>query len=163
MTKIGVQSLTLRMAPRVGHICHVKGGDVDLDHTGIAGATRVSASKSSMSLQMPEWTELGICIDAIGTQIQTEETDIFRSFATLAREWNHVRPLLNLGVSHEIVGGRHSPSRLDSESIGQVASLFLPDEKSRLGDTVSPLLASDEDLAKFPETLTIVLEVDPLR
>ncbi|RPB00864.1 hypothetical protein L873DRAFT_1827514 [Choiromyces venosus 120613-1] len=126
------QSLTLRWTPRVGHICHVKGKDVDLNH--IAGATRVSSSKSTLSLQLPEWTELGIRIDGIRTQIRTEEQvvlqrlragvmkslsalrksasvldriDIACSFAMLARERNHVRPLLNLGVSHKIVAGRH--------------------------------------------------------
>ena len=34
--------------------------------------------------------------------------------------------------------------------------------KSRLEDIASPARASDEDLAKFPETLIIVAEVDPL-
>ncbi|KAG0633544.1 alpha/beta hydrolase fold-domain-containing protein [Tuber brumale] len=44
-----------------------------------------------------------------------------------------------------------------------VVSLYAPDVKSRLEDLASPGRASDEDLAKFPETLTIVAEVDNLR
>ncbi|KAG0127201.1 Alpha/Beta hydrolase protein [Tuber indicum] len=42
-------------------------------------------------------------------------------------------------------------------------SLYAPDVNSRLEDLASPALASDEDLAKFPETLIIVAEVDHLR
>ncbi|KAG0633324.1 Alpha/Beta hydrolase protein [Tuber brumale] len=49
------------------------------------------------------------------------------------------------------------------DSIRAVLSIYTPDVKSRLEDIASPARASDEDLAKFPETLIITAEVDPLR
>jgi len=51
---------------------------------------------------------------------------------------------------------------LTPETIRYLGSLFTPDAKSRLEDIASPARASDEDLAKFPETLIIAAEVDPL-
>jgi len=59
----------------VGHICHVKGKDVDLDHKAIAGAMRVSASRTTMSLQLPvcpiplsnqSWRLTAIGMDRVG-------------------------------------------------------------------------------------------------
>ncbi|RPB00865.1 hypothetical protein L873DRAFT_1804631 [Choiromyces venosus 120613-1] len=44
-----------------------------------------------------------------------------------------------------------------------MVSAYAPDVNSRLQDIASPARASDEDLAKFPETLIIVAEVDMLR
>ncbi|KAG0133198.1 Alpha/Beta hydrolase protein [Tuber indicum] len=52
---------------------------------------------------------------------------------------------------------------LTTDEIHFAASLFTPDPKSRLEDVASPGRASDEDLAKFPETLIVVAEVDPIR
>jgi len=51
---------------------------------------------------------------------------------------------------------------LTVDTIRYSINLFAPDVKSRLEDIASPARASDEDLAKFPETLIIVAEVDPL-
>ncbi|CAZ81378.1 unnamed protein product [Tuber melanosporum] len=187
--KIGcAQSLTLRWTPRVGHICHVKGKDVDLDHKGITGATRVSASKSTMSLQLPEWTELGIRIDGIRTQIRTEEQvvlqslradiikslstlrknasvldriDIACSFATLAREQNHVRPLLNLGVSHKIVGGRHPTVETGLQSQGRT---FTPNncfvgDRERLWVITGPNMAGKSTFLRQNALISILAQV----
>ncbi|PWW78789.1 hypothetical protein C7212DRAFT_273125 [Tuber magnatum] len=182
------QSLTLRWTPRVGHICHVKGKDVDLDHKAITGATRVSASKSTMSLQLPEWTELGIRIDGIRTQIRMEEQvvlqslragvmkslsvlrknayvldriDIACSFATLAREQNHVRPLLNLGVSHKIVGGRHSTVEAGLQSQGRTFtpnSCFVGD-RERVWVITGPNMAGKSTFLRQNALISILAQV----
>ncbi|KAG0126287.1 alpha/beta hydrolase fold-domain-containing protein [Tuber indicum] len=52
---------------------------------------------------------------------------------------------------------------LTREGMRGVIALYTPDVKSRLEDLASPARASDGELAKFPETLIIVAEADPLR
>ncbi|KAG0638385.1 alpha/beta hydrolase fold-domain-containing protein [Tuber brumale] len=52
---------------------------------------------------------------------------------------------------------------LTVDDIHFAVSLYTPDPKSRLEDVASPMRASDEELAKFPETLIVVAEVDPIR
>lgn len=91
-------------------------------------------TQSSRSFNLPEWTELGRRLDLARMQIRNEESrvfaklrqetvknivrlrrnaavldelDIATSFARLAIEENLVRPLLNSGSAHVIVGGRH--------------------------------------------------------
>lgn len=91
-------------------------------------------TQTSRSFHIPEWTELGRRLDQARFQIRAEEgrvfaklrqqtvknivrlrrnaavldeLDIATSFARLAIEQNLVRPLLNGGVAHVIVGGRH--------------------------------------------------------
>lgn len=91
-------------------------------------------TQSSRSFHFPEWTELGRRIDQVRFHIRAEEgrvfaklrqqtvknivrlrrnaavldeLDIATSFARLAIEENLVRPLLNGGYAHVIVGGRH--------------------------------------------------------
>lgn len=91
-------------------------------------------TQSTRSFHFPEWTELGRRIDQARFHIRAEEgrmfaklrqqtvknivrlrrnaavldeLDIATSFARLAIEENLVRPLLNGGHAHVIVGGRH--------------------------------------------------------
>lgn len=91
-------------------------------------------TQSSRSFHLPEWTELGRRLDQARLHIRAEEgrvftklrqqtvknivrlrrnaavldeLDIATSFARLAIEENLVRPLLNGGTAHVIVGGRH--------------------------------------------------------
>ena len=52
---------------------------------------------------------------------------------------------------------------LTPDVIRWMISIAVPDVNSRLEDIASPARASDEDLAKFPETLIIVAEADALR
>ncbi|CAN8099132.1 unnamed protein product [Discula destructiva] len=133
--RLDAPSLTLKWTPGLGHIAHIKGrrelrsaalADIPT-HTG-----RVTAS--SRSIHLPEWTELGRRLDQARFQIRSEEQrvfaelrqqtvknivklrrnagvldelDIATSFARLALEQNLVRPVLNSGMAHVIVGGRH--------------------------------------------------------
>ncbi|KAA8892867.1 muts domain V-domain-containing protein [Sphaerosporella brunnea] len=126
---LDAQSLTLKWSPLLGHFCHVKGKDV-----GIPGVLSVSASKTTRSFLHPEWTRLGESINNVRLRIRTEEKEVFNSilkdvkaeiralrgnaavldeldvvagFAALAQEQNLIRPRINVGTKHKIVGGRH--------------------------------------------------------
>ncbi|TID17391.1 2 protein [Venturia nashicola] len=132
--KTGAQSLTLRWTPGLGHIVHIKGKDLKASLGALGNTRSVSASKSTQSLHLSEWTQLGNKIEVAKLRIRAEETRIFDllrklvihnlvklrknaavldeidvacSFATLASERNLIRPILNHKTTHRIVGGRH--------------------------------------------------------
>jgi DNA mismatch repair ATPase MutS len=132
--KSNAQSLTLKWTPGLGHICHIKGRDVQASLAALGTTRSVSASKSTRSFHLGEWSQLGNRIDDAKLRIRAEENRVFRSlrdmvihnlvhlrhnasvldsidvacsFATLAEEKHLVRPLLNYSTSHNIVGGRH--------------------------------------------------------
>ncbi|CAG8961028.1 hypothetical protein HYFRA_00002569 [Hymenoscyphus fraxineus] len=124
-------SLTLRFSPGLGHICHIRGKDVQRN---FVEGTRVSSSKSTTSFHHPQWTDLGARLDKTRDCIRSEEQRVFRnlrelvihnivklrknaevldeldigtSFAILAIEKNWTRPMLNGSSTNKIVGGRH--------------------------------------------------------
>ena len=134
---LSAQSLTLKWTPGLGHICHIKGkkdlksaSSAFADMPGLLGRQ----TQTSRSFHLPEWTELGRRLDQARFHIRAEEQRVFQelrqqtvlnivklrrnsrvldeldiatSFARLAAEQNLVRPLLNSGTGHVIVGGRH--------------------------------------------------------
>ncbi|KAF2808597.1 DNA mismatch repair protein MutS [Mytilinidion resinicola] len=130
--RLGAESLTLKWTPNLGHICHVKGKDVARAATQLTKS--VSSTKSTRSFHLLEWTHLGTQLDETRFRIRSEETralgdlraevvqnlvklrrnaavldelDVACSFAVLALEKSLVRPILNSGTTHNIVGGRH--------------------------------------------------------
>ncbi|KZF25941.1 hypothetical protein L228DRAFT_279203 [Xylona heveae TC161] len=130
----GASTLTLRWTPGLGYICHIRGKDLKSTQNKLSAARSISSSKSTRSFHLHEWTELGSRIDQVKLQIKGEEQNVFQglreqvilnivklrrnaavldeldvacSFAALAEEQNLVRPILNLGLSHKIIGGRH--------------------------------------------------------
>lgn len=135
--RLNVPSLTLRWAPGLGHICHVKGKDAQ--NTPSSGSDSepirtLSSSRTTRSFHQPEWTALGEALDNVRFQIRSEEQrvlaslrecvvqnlvklrrnavvldelDIATSFARLAIEQGLVRPILTYGRQTVIVGGRH--------------------------------------------------------
>jgi len=130
----GTQSLTLKWTPGLGHIAHMKGKDASASLSALISARPVSSSRSTRSLHIPEWTQLGSRIDEAKYRIRNEEVrvlsslredvvrnliilrrnasvldelDVACSFTTLAKEHRLVRPILNNGTTHRIVGGRH--------------------------------------------------------
>jgi DNA mismatch repair ATPase MutS len=132
--KSGAQSLTLKWTPALGHICHIKGKDTQASLMALGSTRSVSASKSTRSFHLTEWTHLGKRIDEAKLRIRAEEQRVFSqlremvvrnlvklrknaavideidvacSFATLANEQQLVRPILNHGTAHRIIGGRH--------------------------------------------------------
>lgn len=128
--RLNATSLTLRWTPGLGHIAHIKGKDAK----GLNEFRALSASRSTRSFHLPEWSSLGQRLDHIRLKIRGEEQRVFQSlrehvvlnlvklrrnaavldeldiatsFAKLAIEQNLTRPKLNQSTSHTIMGGRH--------------------------------------------------------
>ncbi|TGO34032.1 hypothetical protein BHYA_0215g00080 [Botrytis hyacinthi] len=141
--RLGATSLTLRFTPGLGHICHVKGRDINLD---MPEARTISSSKSTRSLHHPEWSSLGQEIDQCRIHIRAEEQrlfyklrelavtnlvklrrnaavldeiDIACSFASLANGRGWTRPILNTSSAHKIIGGRHPTVETGLEEEGR--------------------------------------------
>lgn len=140
-------NLNLKWTPGLGHIVHMKGSKAMQQSLDAIGATRtVSSSKSTRSFYFPAWTQLGARIEDAILQIRAEEQLIFKdlrravimnlvklrrnaevldefdvacSFAILAQEQKMVCPILNNGLSHKIVGGRHPTVKLGLEEQGR--------------------------------------------
>ncbi|KAF2464075.1 DNA mismatch repair protein MutS [Lindgomyces ingoldianus] len=130
--ELRADSLTLKWTPNLAHIAHVKGKDAR--RVTVRYPKSLSSSKSTRSFQVPKWTQLGIQLDETRFRIRNEEQkvlgelreevvrnlvklrrnaavldelDVACAFAVLAYEKAFVRPILNSGTSHNIVGGRH--------------------------------------------------------
>lgn len=135
-TRLDAPSLTLKWTPGLGHIAHIKGRRDLRNSASVADIHNLTgrSTASSRSFHLPEWTELGRRLDQARFQIRAEEQRVFQelrqqtvqnivklrrnagvldeldiatSFARLAIEQNLVRPVLNNGTAHVIVGGRH--------------------------------------------------------
>ena len=133
-SRLNASTLTLKMTPGLGHICHVKGKDTKTDLSILGNARAVSSSKSTKSFYLPEWTILGSRIDEAKLRIRAEEQAIFQSlredvitnlaalrrnaaaldeldvgtsFAILANEHELVRPQLDHSNVYDVRGGRH--------------------------------------------------------
>jgi DNA mismatch repair ATPase MutS len=130
----GSESLTLKWSAQLGHFCHLKGKDTKGHLENLSGARIIASTKSTRTFQFAEWTHLGVSIDTAKLRIRAEEDRVFSklrgqilenlmrlrrnaavldeldvacSNATAAKERNLIRPLLNTGTAHKIVGGRH--------------------------------------------------------
>lgn len=128
--RLGSPSLTLKWTPGLGHIAHIKGKDT----RSLTDIKALSASRSTRSFHVAEWTSLGQRLDQARFHIRREEQRVFQSlrehvvvglvklrrnaavldeldlatsFARLALEQKLVRPLLNSSTRHTIMGGRH--------------------------------------------------------
>ncbi|KAF2202882.1 hypothetical protein GQ43DRAFT_447827 [Delitschia confertaspora ATCC 74209] len=148
--EMGAESLTLKWTPNLAHIAHVKGKDV----TRVAShyPKSLSSSKSTRTFQVPEWTKLGTQLDETRFRIRNEEQrvlaelreevvrnlvklrrnaavldelDVGCAFAELADGKGFVRPILNSGVSQNIVGGRHPVVEAGLEENGRT---FTPND-----------------------------------
>ncbi|KAL2000444.1 hypothetical protein VTN02DRAFT_3065 [Thermoascus thermophilus] len=143
---VGSTALSLRWAPGKGHICHIK-GHVRQQALEELGLTRsASSTKTTRSFYLPAWSDLGARMDQAKFRIRQEEQriiedlrrevilnlvkirrnaavmdelDVACSFAILAQEQRMVRPILNTGTSHRIVGGRHPTVKLGLEEQGR--------------------------------------------
>lgn len=144
---LNAPSLTLRCTPGLGHYCHVKGlKDVAASLKKYVAARDVKSSKSTRCFHQSEWSTLGSKIDQARLRIKAEEQRVFQllreqvvlnlvklrrnaavldeldigcSFATLAEEQGFVRPVLNSGLDHKIIGGRHPTVKLGLEEQGR--------------------------------------------
>ena len=145
--ELNAPSLTLTSKPNLGHYCHVKGlKDVAASSKRHIPTRDLKTTKSTRSFYHSDWNRLGIKIDQAKLQIKAEEQRVFQllreqvvmnlvklrqnaavldeldiscSFATLAEEQGYVRPVLNSGLDHKIIGGRHPTVKLGLEEQGR--------------------------------------------
>ncbi|KAJ6103309.1 hypothetical protein N7486_005736 [Penicillium sp. IBT 16267x] len=186
---VGSSALNLKWTPGLGHICHVKGAKISQASLEELGVTRnVSSTKSTRSFYLPAWTELGNKLDRVTVRIRQEEQAIFErlrrevilnlvkirrnaavmdeldvacSFATLAQEQQMVRPILNEGTSHKIVGGRHPTVKLGLEEKGRSFvsnDCFLGDQE-RIWLITGPNMAGKSTFLRQNALITILAQV----
>ncbi|EMC95114.1 hypothetical protein BAUCODRAFT_72421 [Baudoinia panamericana UAMH 10762] len=132
--QLKAESLNLRWTSNLGHHCHVKGKDTRTDLAALAGARAIGSTKSTRSFYLADWTHLGTLLEDSKMRIRMEEERVFNklraqvleslmklrrnaavldeldvacSSATIAKERDLIRPLLNTGTSHNVIGGRH--------------------------------------------------------
>lgn len=187
---VGSSALTLKWTPGLGHICHVKGAKITQQSLEGLGVTRhVSSTKSTRSFYLPAWTELGGRMDQVKVQIRKEEQAIFEglrravivnlvkirrnaavldeldvacSFASLAEEQKLVRPILNAGTSHRIIGGRHPTVKLGLEEQGRPFvsnDCFLGDDAERIWLITGPNMAGKSTFLRQNALITIMAQV----
>ncbi|PGG98963.1 hypothetical protein AJ79_08738 [Helicocarpus griseus UAMH5409] len=185
----GTDNLNLKWTPGLGHIVHMKGVKASQASAEALGATRtVSSSKSTRSFYLSSWSHLGARIDDAKFHILSEEQRIFEdlreavilnlvklrrnasvldeldvacSFASLAEEQQMVRPVLNNGTSHKIVGGRHPTVKLGLEEQGRpfVSNDCFIGEKERIWLITGPNMAGKSTFLRQNALITILAQV----
>ena len=182
-------SLTLRWTPGLGYICHVKGAkDVKASLRISTAATDVRTTKSTRSFHQVEWSRLGSKIDQAKLRIRAEEQNVFQmlrqqvvlnlvtlrrnaavldeldigcSFANLAEEQDLVRPILNLGFDHKIIGGRHPTVKLGLEQQGRafVSNDCLIGEQERIWLITGPNMAGKSTFLRQNALISILAQI----
>lgn len=186
---VGSTALNLKWTPGLGYICHVKGAKISQTSLEELGVTRtVSSTKSTRSFYLPAWTDLGNRMERLKVQIRQEEQAIFGSlrrevilnlvkirrnaavmdeldvacsFATLAQEQQMVRPILNNGLSHKIVGGRHPTVKLGLEEQGRsfVSNDCFIGDQERIWLITGPNMAGKSTFLRQNALITILAQV----
>ncbi|EFR02103.1 DNA mismatch repair protein mutS [Nannizzia gypsea CBS 118893] len=181
--------LSLKWTPGLGHIVHIKGTKAMKKSLEDLGVTRtVSSSKSTRSFYLPSWTQLGAKLESMKQQIRVEEQHIFKglrhavilnlvklrrnasvldeldvacSFATLAKEQGMVRPIVNNGLSHKIIGGRHPTVKLGVEEQGRhfVSNDCFVGDKERILLITGPNMAGKSTFLRQNALITILAQV----
>ncbi|KAK0918352.1 MutS protein 1 [Friedmanniomyces endolithicus] len=127
--QLEAQSLTLKWSAQLGHFCHVRSRDAQRTLAKVEGARSIATSKSTQTFYLSDWTHLGVRVDDSKFRIRTEEERVFSklraqvienlmklrrnaavldeldvacSSATVAKERNLIRPILNESTSHNI-------------------------------------------------------------
>lgn len=182
-------ALSLKWTPGLGHICHVKGAKISQQSLEDLGVTRnVSSTKSTRSFYLPAWTELGAKMDHVKIRIRQEEQAIFErlrrevilnlvkirrnaavmdeldvacSFALLAQEQQMVRPILNDGAQHKIIGGRHPTVKLGLEEQGRsfVSNDCFLGNSERIWLITGPNMAGKSTFLRQNALITILAQV----
>lgn len=187
--QVGSTALTLKWTPSLGYICHIKGDKISQQALEELGVTRnVSSTKTTRSFYLPAWSQLGARIDQAKIHIRSEEQRIFEdlrrgvilnlvkirrnaaimdeldvacSFATLAKEQQMVRPILNTGTSHRIISGRHPTVKLGLEEQGRrfvSNDCFLGDQE-RIWLITGPNMAGKSTFLRQNALITILAQV----
>ena len=182
---VGAQSLSLRWTPGTGYVCHVKGlKDVRLSLEASNSTRDIKSTRSTRLFYHPEWSTLGGRIDQVKGRIRAEEQQIFQqlreqvilnlvklrrnaavldeldiatSFAILAQEQGLVRPILNLGSQHTILGGRHPTVKLGLEEEGRafVGNDCFLSEKERVWLITGPNMAGKSTFLRHNALISI--------
>jgi DNA mismatch repair ATPase MutS len=187
---VDTELVNLKWTAGLGHIVHLKSNKLALRtfvqeklHGRIVGST-----KSTMSFYYTEWSRLGGRTDQARVHIRNEELRIFStlrqeviknliqlrrnaavmdeldvacSFATLAEEQSLVRPILNTGLTHKIVGGRHPTVKLGLEESGRSFvsnDLFLGDNE-RIWLVTGPNMAGKSTFLRQNALISILAQV----
>jgi DNA mismatch repair ATPase MutS len=187
--QVGSTALTLKWTPGLGYICHIKGGKISQQALEDLGVTRnVSSTKTTRSFYLPAWSQLGARIDQARIHIRSAEQRIFEelrravilnlvkirrnaavmdeldvacSFATLAEEQQMVRPILNSGTSHRIIGGRHPTVKLGLEEQGRrfVSNDCFIGDQERVWLITGPNMAGKSTFLRQNALITILAQV----
>lgn len=182
-------ALSLKWTPGLGHICHVKGAKISQQSLEDLGVTRnVSSTKSTRSFYLPAWTELGAKMDHVKIRVRQEEQAIFErlrrevilnlvkirrnaavmdeldvacSFALLAQEQQMVRPILNDGAQHKIIGGRHPTVKLGLDEQGRsfVSNDCFLGDSERIWLITGPNMAGKSTFLRQNALITILAQV----
>lgn len=185
----GAQSLSLRWTPGTGYVCHVKGPkDVRLSLETSNSTRDIKSTRSTRLFYHPEWSTLGGKIDQVKVQIRAEEQYIFQqlreqvilnlvnlrrnavvldeldiasSFAILAQEQGLVRPILNHGSEHIILGGRHPTVKLGLEEEGRafIGNDCFLGEKERAWLITGPNMAGKSTFLRQNALISILAQI----
>lgn len=183
--ELGTESLTLKWTPNLAHIAHVKGKDAT--RVTARYPKSLSSSKSTRSFQIPEWSKLGAQLDETRFRVRTEEQrvlgrlreaviqnlvklrrnaavldelDVACAFAELAVQKGFIRPILNSGTSHNVVGGRHA---VVEAGLGQQGRKFAPNdcllsEKERVWLITGPNMAGKSTYLRQNALISILAQ-----
>lgn len=187
-TELSAPTLTLKSTPGLGYICHIRSATgFNRDNLEALHARMVSSSKSTRSFYLSDWTRLGRRIDQAILNIRDEEKRIFASlregvihnlvklrrnaavmdeldvasaFAALAREQSWVRPILNNGTEHKIIGGRHPTVKLGLEEQGRhfVSNNLVLDHNERIWLVTGPNMGGKSTFLRQNALLTILAQ-----
>ncbi|OCT50906.1 MutS protein 1 [Cladophialophora carrionii] len=181
-------TLILKSTPGLGHICHIRSATgFDREALEALHARMVSSSKSTRSFYLTDWTRLGRQIDQAITNIRDEEKRIFTSlrqlvienlvklrhnaavmdeldvasgFATLAREQEWIRPILNSGTELKIIGGRHPTVKLGLQEQGRsfVSNNLVLDHNERVWLVTGPNMGGKSTFLRQNALLIILAQ-----
>ncbi|KAJ9609929.1 MutS protein 1 [Cladophialophora chaetospira] len=181
-------TLMLKYTPGLGHICHIRSANgFNRERLESLHARMVSSSKSTRSFYLTDWTRLGRQIDQAISNIRDEEKRIFAAlrelviknlvtlrrnaavmdeldvasgFAILAREQSWVRPVLNAGTEHKIIGGRHPTVTLGLEEQGRsfISNNLVLDHNARIWLVTGPNMGGKSTFLRQNALLTILAQ-----
>ena len=186
--ELSAPTLTLKFSPGLGHFCHIRSANgFNREKLESLQARMVSSSKSTRSFYLTDWTRLGRRVDQAISKIRDEERRIFSSlrdlviknlvtlrrnaaimdeldvaigFAILAREQSWVRPILNTGTEHKIIGGRHPTVKLGLEEQGRsfVSNDLILDHNKRMWLVTGPNMGGKSTFLRQNALLTILAQ-----
>lgn len=182
-------SLSLKWAPGKGYTCHIRSATAyDRHALEQMKAHMISSTKTTRSFYLPEWSKLGNRIDHARSKIRNEEQRIFSqlrqhviqnlvrlrrnaavmdeidvatAFASLAQTEGWKRPVLDMSMAHQILGGRHPTVKLGLEEQGRtfVSNDCILDANEQLWLVSGPNMAGKSTFLRQNALITILAQV----